>query len=241
MKIPILLLGISLSVAVTATIAVKESNAQLLDVKPWHGYYPEMNGSYPLSFVAFKGWLPPVPHVFVKIWPTHYYFEVGALPVSDVTEYAGQTKTGLLRIAAKLLERSKMKGRHEKTGQIKDNTQLQKAIEEKLFNARKNGLPDIYQLADKFISLYKKVENFDRLENSSEVKHILQDEADGLLMRFLMINLLESGHGQKLGSFAKIQMELDHLVGETDYAYRKLCHLNAFGNPAAGSYAFLAR
>lgn len=241
MKLSTLIIGLSLSATITTTIALENVNAQLLNVKPWHGYYPEMNDDYPLSFIAFKGWLFPVPHVFVRTWPTHYYMELGALPVSDGAEYAGQTKTGLLRIAAKLLERSQIKGRHDETSQIKDNTQLQKAIEEKLFNARKDELPDIYGLAGQFISLYQKIGNFDRLENSSKVKHILRDEADDLLIRFLMVNLLESNHGAKLESFAGIQAELNCLVGETDYTYRKLCHLNAFGNPAAGSYAFLSQ
>ena len=241
MKLPILILGVTVSVAITTTIAMKESNAQLLNVKPWHGYYPEMNDDYPLSFIAFKGWLFPVPHVFVRTWPTHYYVELGALPVSDGAEYAGQTKTGLLRIAAKLLERSQIKGRHDETSQIKDNTQLQKVIEEKLFSARRDELPDIYGLAGQFIRLYQNIGNFDRLENSSEVKHILRDEADDLLMRFLMVNLLESDHGAKLESFAGIQAELNQLVGETDYTYRKLCHLNVFGNAVTGSYAFLTR
>ena len=241
MKISILLLGISLSATITTTIALKNTNAQLLNVKPWHGDYPEMKGSYPLSFIAFKGWLFPTPHVFVRTFPTHYYIELGALPVSDGTEYAGQTKTGLLRIAAKLLERSQIKGRHDETSQTKDNTQLQKVIEERLFNARKDELPDIYGLADQFISLYQKIGNFDQLDNSSGVKHILEDEADDLLMRFLMANLLESDHGAKLKSFASIQTELNHLVGETDYTYRKLCNLTVFGSTLIGSYAFLTR
>ena len=239
MKLPILLLGISLSTAVITTIALKGANAQLLDVKPWHGYYPEMNDDYPLSFVAFKGWLIPSPHYFIRSWPTHYYIEVGALPVSDESEYAGETKTGLLRIAARLMERHQMEGRHDKTSRIKDNRQLSKLIEEKLFNARKDELPDIFGLAERFISFYQKIENFDRLENSGKVKQVLQNEADELLMRFLMVNLLESGHGSKLESFAGIHSELNHLTGETDYTFRKLCHLNVFGNPVTGSYAFL--
>jgi len=241
MKLSILILGVTVSVAITTAIAVKESNAQLLDVKPWHGYYPEMNGGYPLSFVAFKGWLIPAPHYFIRSWPTHYYLEVGALPVSDGSEYAGETKTSLLRIAARMLERSGMEGRHDKTSRIKDNTQLNKAIEEKLFKARNDELPDIYRLADRFISLYRKIQNFDTLENYSKVKQVLQNEADELLMRFLMVNLLESDHGGKLETFADIRSELIRLTGEADYTFRKLCHLNVFGNAVTGSYAFLTQ
>ncbi|MDX9882635.1 MAG: hypothetical protein RBS73_11255 [Prolixibacteraceae bacterium] len=241
MKLPILLVGVSISTAVITTIALKGANAQLLDVKPWHGDYPEMNGSYPLSFIAFKGWLIPTPHVFVRTWPTHYYIEIGALPVSDGTEYAGRTKTGLLRIAAKLLERSQMKGRHDETEQIRDKTEIRKVISQKIFDARKDELPDIYHLADQFISLYQKIGSFDQLRNSNGVKNILQDEADNLLMRFLMVNLLESDHGTKLNSFADIQKDLNHLTGETDYTYRKLLHLNILGENTFNNYAFLTR
>ncbi|WP_159523561.1 hypothetical protein [Sunxiuqinia indica] len=241
MKLSLLLLGISLSASISTTIALKEANAQLVDVKPWHGYYPQMNNSYPLSFVAFKGWLFPTPHVFVRSWPTHYYIELGALPVSDAGEYGGKTKTGLLRIAAKLLERSQMKGRHAETSQIKNNKELQKQINQKLFDARKDELPDIYRLSDQFISLYRKLGSFDQLENSGGVKKILQAEADELLMRFLMVNLLEVDHGEKLKSFAAIKTELGHLAGETDYTYRKFLHLLVMGKGQEGSYAFLIR
>ena len=72
------LIGLIIALSLSSISA----NAQLIDIKPWHGYYPEMGGDYPLSFVSFKGWLFPRPHFFVRYWPTHYYMEVGALPVS---------------------------------------------------------------------------------------------------------------------------------------------------------------
>jgi hypothetical protein len=73
------------------------------------------------------------------------------------------------------------------------------------------------------------------------VKQILQEEADDLLMRFLMINLFESDHGEKLEAFSKLRNALNKLTGETDYTFRKLYHLNVFGEDSSCSYAFLTR
>ena len=75
-----------------ALLPGKELKAQVFDIKPWSGTYPDMQGTYPLSFIAFKGWLIPVPHVFIRTWPTHYYVEVVALPVYDTEGYAGLLK-----------------------------------------------------------------------------------------------------------------------------------------------------
>ena len=241
MKLSFLLLGISMSAAMTTTVALKNADAQLLDVKPWHGTYPEMKGSYPLSFVSFKGWLFPTPHFFVRAYPSYYYVKVGALPVSDGTEYAGQTKTGLLRLAARLLEKSKVQGRMDETSQIRENKQLRQAINQKLFDSRKEELPDIYDLAGHFISLYRQIEKLDQLEKAGQVKTVLQKEADALLYRFIRVNLLETDHGSKLEAFAGIKKELGKLAGETDYTYQKIRYFNFYVRDSSVGYAFLAR
>jgi hypothetical protein len=241
MKIQTFICSLILATVVVTAIAMRKAGAQLMDVKPWHGYYPEMKGSYPLSFIAFKGFLFPVPYLFIRTIPTHYYVEAGSLPVSDGTEYTGQTKTGFLRIAAKLMERSQMEGRYEETHQIKNNTEFQKQISQKLFDARKDELPDIFGLADRLVALYKKINSLDQLEYASAAKHILQDEADDLLTRFLMINLFESDHGAKLEAFSEIRSRITKLTGETDYTFRKLYHLNVFGEGTTSSYAFIIR
>lgn len=240
MRIPIFIFGVALSTTIITAVALKEAKSQIIDVKPWHGDYPEMNGSYPLTFIAFKGGLFPTPYVFVRTWPTHYYVMAPSLPVSDGDEYASLLKTGLLRIAHKMFERTQMKGRYEATEKTRDDTQVRKDIGEKIFDARSDELPDIYGLAERFIKLYQGIGRFDGLANSSKVKQILQSDADGLLMRFVMANLLDSGHGQKLETFAGIRTELDKLSGETDYTYRKILHLNTMGGDQNSSYAFLS-
>lgn len=212
--------------------------SQIIDIKKWKGTYPEMEGSYPLTFIAFTGWLIPIPHLFVRTWPAHYYVEVGALPVTDSPEIAGQTKTGLLRIAAKMLERHQMKGRQEETEQIKVNTDFQKLIEEKLFDSRADQLQDLYQLAQGFIQLYQKVNRIGHLQNVSEVKKIFEKESDQLLLRFLMVNLLQTDQGKKLDAFADISSTINKLLGEVDYTYSKI-HFFSNYNQEQISYSFL--
>ncbi|WP_167619114.1 hypothetical protein [Maribellus sediminis] len=221
-------------------VATEQSKAQLIEIKPWHGYYPEMEGTYPLTFIAFTGWLIPIPHVFVRTWPTHYYVEVGALPVTDGGEIAGELKTGLLRIAAKAIERIQMKGRQEETDGIKINTGFTQQISDKLFNARSDELSDIYNLAAQFIKLYQKVNKLGGLSNSGKIHSIYEKEADQLLMQFLMVNLFQTDHGRKLEAFTRISQELWKLLGELDYTHGKLLFFNSFESQPL-SYSFLSK
>lgn len=218
----------------------KNAEAQLIEVKPWHGTYPEMGDTYPLTFISFTGWLIPVPHVFIRTWPTHYYVEVGALPVTDGGEIAGELKTGLLRILAKAVERSQMKGRMEETQQIKINTGYTQQISDKLFSARSDELADIYTLAAGFIKLYQKVDRLGTLNNAEKILSIYEKEADRLLMQFLMVNLLQTDHGRKLEGFTRISEELWRLLGELDYTHGKLHYFNSYTSQPL-SYSFLTR
>lgn len=233
-------ISIWIAVALIALVlSTTKVHAQLIDIKSWNGYYPEMDGSYPLTFIAFKGWLFPVPHTFVRVWPTYYYMEAGALPVSDATAYSEETKTGLLRIAEKVLERLQKKGRYTETSEIKLNVLGQEEISEKIFNARSDEIPDIYDLADQIIMLYQRVSRFDQLENASEVSRLLEREADELLFRFLMINFMDSDHGQKLGAFGALKDEITKLGGEVDYTLGKVRYFNTMTNDLQAGYSFL--
>ncbi|MDX9882251.1 MAG: hypothetical protein RBS73_09305 [Prolixibacteraceae bacterium] len=234
---------IKLIIVMIALLAVcfpESVKSQIADIKKWTGTYPDMEESYPLSFIAFKGWLIPVPHVFVRTWPTHYYIEADAMPVTDATEIGGSTVTGLLRIAAKMLERHQMEGRHDETVQIKNNTDLQKQIGEKLFNARADQLEDMFGLAQRFIRLYGKIDRIGGLPNSAEIKNIFEEEADRQLMRFLMVNLLQTGHGEKLDALSEINSTLNKLLGEVDYIWSKIRYFSNY-NAEITSYSFLTQ
>ncbi len=229
--IPIIVLSLFLS--------TKKLQAQLIDIKSWDGYYPEMDGTYPLSFIAFKGWLFPVPHTFVRVWPTYYYMELGALPVTDATAYSEETKTGLLRIAEKVLERLQMKDRHSETTEIKLNVMGRQEISAKIFNARTDEIPDIYDLANRFVNLYQRLSRFEQLGTAQGAARLLQGEADGLLMRFLMVNLMEGDHGQKLEAFSALKDELNKLGGEVDYTFRKVSYFTSMSGDMQAGYSFL--
>lgn len=222
-------------------LASIQSSGQIFEIKKWKGTYPDMNGSYPLTFIAFKGNLIPIPYVFVRTWPTHYYVNVESLLVTDATEITGEIKTGLLRIAAKLLERSRIKGRFEKTTGIKNNTELQNEIEQKMFSAKLDELEDIYELAQKFLEAYQKTNRFDELNNGIEIKRLLEKETDELFMRFLLVNLLESDHGQKVDSFGELHLELSRLHGELDYTFKKLQFFESLRTTASVSYSILTQ
>lgn len=216
------------------------SNAQVFDVKSWHGVYPEMNGSYPLSFVAFKGQLIPVPHVFVRTWPSHYYLEIGALPVSDGGGYAELLRTNLMKIISRLIEKGQMKERQEETLQIRDNTRTRKEIEKKIFDAESDQLPDIYSIASGFVRLYISISRIDKLDGCSWLKHTCQREADELLTRFIAVNLFQTDHGKKLEALKEINIELNRQTGDVDYSFRKVHHYRFYANNVSQSYSFLA-
>lgn len=221
-------------------LAVGTAKSQIVGIKKWKGTYPDMKGSYPLTFIAFKGKIIPIPHFFIRTWPSHYYYEVISLPVTDAHEIVGQTKTGLLRIAAKMLERLQMKGRYNETLQIKDNTDFQKQIEDKIFNLRSEQLQDLYQLSHQFIQLYHKLDKFGHLPNSSAVKKVMVEETDQLLLRFLMVNLLQTDHGEKLDAFADVRATIIKLQGEVDYTFSKIQFFND-SNQEQISYSFLTQ
>lgn len=213
--------------------------AQIVDIKSWKGTYPEMNGSYPLTFIAFKGILFPVPHEFVRLWPTHYYMEVVSVPTYDIKDYSSELKVSFLKIAAKQLEKSQMEKRHEETEQIKNNTKTQRDIEKKIFDTWFDQLPDVYEITTGFLRLYNSLNKLDKLKNCEWLKQICQQEADELLARFITINLFQTDHGKKLEAFTQIREELNHQIGETDYTYRKVHHYLFYTNDPNASYTFL--
>lgn len=239
MKIPTILL-LSAGIGLTGLFCALPARAQLIDIKPWHGYYPEMKGSYPLSFVSFKGWLFPRPHFFIRTWPTHYYVEVGALPVSDAQGYADLTRINFLKILSRLIEKGQMKDRQQATTGIRDNTLGQKEIEEQLFNSRADELPDIYGIAAGFVRLYQSLNRLDKLEDCPWLKKSLEKDADDLLRRFISVNLLQTDHGQKLEAFSEIFRELGRQTGCVDYTYRKVNYYQFSNKNLSQSFSFLA-
>jgi hypothetical protein len=223
-------------------VTMDKANGQLFEVKSWTGTYPDMNGSYPLTFIAFKGEVIPIPHFFVRYYPTHNYKDQMAIDAVDATEIAGKLRTDILKSIFKIMENSLMEGRFLETTGIKINITEQKAIAEKIFNARFDQLEDIWQITEGFIRLYQKISRFDEDTAPKEIKRIFKKETDDLFLRFLLVNLMESGHAQKIDSFSEISRELTRLTGETDYTFKKVLFFEYAQeeSPFAG-YTFLTR
>ena len=229
-----------LQIMMLLSLQTNHLQAQVFDIKSWHGDYPEMEGSYPLSFIAFKGWLIPVPHVFIRTWPTHYYVEVGALPISDAEGYADLLRTNLMKIIERLIEKGQMKDRHVETTGIRDNTKTQYEIEKKIFDAESDQLPDIYSIASGFVRLQVSINRLNKLNNCNWLKQTCQKEADELLTRFITVNLFQTDHGKKLAAFSEIKTELSRQFGDVDYTYQKVHHYQFYTNNVSQSYCFLA-
>ena len=163
------------------------------------------------------------------------------MPVTDSENLTGSIKTGFLRIAEKILERTQMQQRADETAQIKSNNLQQRDIGLKLFNSRDDYLPDVYGIADQFIRLYQSINDLEKQVNTGAIANIIRREADELVIRFLMVNLLQTDHGKKLEAFSEIRGELTRQTGETDYVNRKVYHFNFYSENAANGYAFLTR
>ncbi len=213
---------------------------QLIAKKPWKGQYPEMGGKYPQFFIATK---ESTPHFFVKAWPTHYYWDLSSTPATDAGEIDGGLKTGMKRIVLKTFERLQAKGRHEETGGIKANTNAQTEIAKELFAARFDRLDDHYGLAKGFVTLFDKIGQLEAGAGTSAIKQVFEAEAESLLLRFLMANLLEAGHGSKMAALSEIHKEQNKLLGEIAYTAQKARFFNQLNPPAdaGGSYVFLTR
>lgn len=211
------------------------------EIKKWNEEYPDMKGSYPLTFLAFKGKLIPIPYLFVRIYPSHYYLGLTSMPVTDASVIAGEVKTGLLRIAARLLEQNFMEGRRDKTAATKNFREIQREINLEIFKSRGDALQDFFSLSYRFVEIYAALARLGSLENSADIRQILEREADILLARFLMVNLLEAGHGKKLQEFALLKKEIENLLGEIDYTRQKIAYYTYTGNAEPNSYFFLTQ
>ena len=132
-----------------------------------------------------------------------------------------------------------MEKRHEETTQIKSNSESQRDIEKKIFDANSDQLPDVYDIASGFVRLYVGIIRLDKLDNCKWLRSIYQKEADELLTRFVSVNLFQTDHGKKLEAFEEIKKELDKQIGEADYTYRKVHYCRFYANNTNQSYSFL--
>lgn len=238
-KISSFILKTAIILFLIAVLKMDRANGQVFEVKKWTGTYPDMNGSYPMAFIAFEGGIIGVPYLFIRSWPTHYYWNVLSVPVIDGTEISGKTKTYLAKSLLKMIEQTLMKGRYIEKGLIKINTKQQKEIVQKIFEARFDQLGDIWKLTELFLQVYHKIDRFSGTGANATIKELLKKEANDLFTHFLLVNLLESNHGNKIDSFGNLKTEITQLLGEVDYTFKKLQFFESFGESSQVSYSFL--
>ena len=235
------LLKVSIILIIIIGLNISKTSGQKFEVKKWTGTYPDMNGSYPMAFIAFKGGIIGIPYYFIRSWPTHYYWNVLSVPVIDATEISGKTKTGLAKIIMRLIEQSLMNGRYIEKGLIKINTKQQQKIVQTIFDARFDQLGDLWELTGMFLQVYQKIDQINGNGVNVKIKKLLKDEANELFSQFLLVNLLESNHGHKIDSFGNLKTEITRLLGEVDYTFKKLQYFESFGQSSQASYSFLTR
>ena len=229
-KIGIMLLALMCSLII---------NAEGQVIKKWKGRYPQMNNNYPVAFMSFRGWLPPIPHFFVRLLPTHYYYKLKSINSLDAKELTGTTKTGLMRLFARMWERGELKDRFRYIEAIQEMTGMRQQIEEHLFNAQSDQLTDIYAISAQLVAIYDQLDVLRYYKGGQGVKNCFEKELDDLFEQFLMINLLKSDHGHKLDAFSEIQTSVKKLSGEVNYTISKLRYFNTYGHEPASNYAFL--
>ena len=144
---------------------------------------------------------------------------------------------------SKTFERLQIKGRYEETGGIKINTNAQTEIAKELFAARLDQLDDHYGLARGFVTLFDKIEQLEAGEGTLAIQQIFEAEAESLLLRFVMANVLETGDGSKMAALSEIHWEQNMLLGEIGYTVQKARFFMQLNPPenAGGSYIFLSR
>jgi len=234
-------LRVSVILIIIIGLDISKADGQVFEVKKWTGTYPDMNGTYPMAFIAFKGGIIGVPYLFIRSWPTHYYWNALSVPVIDATEISGKTKTGLAKIIMRLIEQSLMNGRYIEKGLIKINTKQQQKVVQKIFEARFDQLGDIWELTGLFLQVYEKIDQISGSGVNAKIKSLLKEEANELFSQFLLVNLLESNHGHKIDSFGNLKTEITHLLGEVDYTFKKLQYFESFGQSSQINYSFLTQ
>ncbi|WP_372932973.1 hypothetical protein [Mariniphaga sediminis] len=235
------LLKMGIILFLLAVLQTDRVTGQVFEVKKWTGTYPDMEGSYPLTFIAFKGSIIGIPHVFIRYWPTHNYKDMIAKSTVDATEISGKIRTDLAKNLMRLTEQTWIKGRFTETSQIKINTKHQNEIVQKIFKARSDQLGDIWELTKMFLRVYHQIDRFHGTGVHSQVKGLLKEDADKLFTRFLLINLLKSGHGQKMDSLGDLEKEVTRLLGQVDYTFKKLQYFDMSGKLSPISYSVLTR
>lgn len=191
-------------------------------VKKWSGRYPTMNNDYPLAFVCWKGWLPPVPHFFIRIYPTHYYYYLYSLPVYDVKSYLDMGLYGGLKLVLKELDQSTLSKTLDEVSGIQLNQLDREEIGSFLRESRLEALPDIFGNNE---ALFEAGESLNLLSDASMpswLHRVFEEEIRIKEEALEMLNQMDCSQGDKLKAEENLNRELQALNGTILYVSQKV-------------------
>jgi len=220
-------------------VACASSAQSAFAVKKWKGRYPRMNNDYPLGFVCWKGWLPPVSHFFVRIYPSHYYYYLNSLPVYNTKSYVNMGLYNGLKLVFKNIDEKALQKSMEEISGIKVNQVQHEVIEDFLRQSRLMELPDLYYTS---LHFYKALQALDYLKNQDIPQGICQGFEDDIrrcLNELLMINELDAQQGDKLKAMASLNQEVRQLTGIIHYTSNKITRYQHLNKDQTTHLAFL--
>ncbi|MBS2210710.1 hypothetical protein KEM09_04815 [Carboxylicivirga mesophila] len=191
-------------------------------IKKWKGRYPRMNNDYPLAFVSWKGWLPPVPHFFVRLYPSHYYYYLTSLPVIDAKSYLDMGLYGGLKMVLKNIDKDAL----YQSLQAIEGTQLNQMAHEEIAafmrQSRLVSMPDIYQTSLCFDKAIQALHDLKQQDAPSAIHAGFEQDIRHYLEELLMINQLDARQGDKLQAMAELNRNVQQLTGTIHYTTHKI-------------------
>lgn len=211
-------------------LAIWKGNAQsAFAVKEWDGRYPKMEDDYPFNFVCWKGWLPPIPHFFARIYPTHYYYYAKSYFAYDTQSYVMVSINHILKIVLQHLNKQTIKKYMQAVEGIKQNQQEHEMIEAFLRDSRLWELPDIYQVGHKLYWATQALEELKQKQAPAALRHLLEADLMRCIDELLLINRFDVKQGDKVQAMNALDQSARQLLGTISYtSYKVSCqqHLN---------------
>ena len=208
-------------------------------IKKWKGRYPSMKNDYPLTFVCFKGWLPPVPHFFVRLYPSHYYYYLNSIPVSDASVYTDVTIKHVLKTVFKNIDKNALKESMEQVSGIKLNQVDQHDIESFLQDSRGVVLEDVFHVGASFSKARVALDRMGAKYLNTDVIKTYERELNRLMESYVMLNLMDAEQGDKVREMQEIRISLKKLTGSIHYCSQKMDYHQTFLEQSVYHLSFL--
>ncbi len=210
-------------------------------VKKWSGRYPTMNNDYPISFVCWKGWLPPIPHFFIRIYPSHYYYYLNSVPVYDTKGYVDIGLYQGLKLVIKEIDRNTISKTLEEITGTQFNKLGMEAIESLLRNSRLVNLPDIMGNKNTLLNTQNALGYLNDPLIPGWVNQLFEREIELKEDALALIKRMDCSQGDKLRAEEAINHELRELNGTLLYAAQKIRYWQSKNQMKETYLDFLAR